>query len=200
MKWYALDIQTLTPEEYEAGYRALSPEQRSRVDGFRFAADRRRRVAAELLARRAVARWCDLEENAVTIARGEKGKPYAPGLPVEFSLSHREDLVVCVVDDLPVGIDVELLRPRDLQVAKKICTPEELRYLFGKDPAPEDFAYTEDPQLLMRFYRLWTGKEACAKRAGEGLSSLHKCHPLEEENLFYENTGKYLIAICKTGK
>ena len=74
----------------------------------------------------------------------EHGKPHALGLDIELNISHSGDIVVCAVDSSPVGIDAEKIRPIDLNVAKRICTDDELLYLFGRRPTERDFIYTTD--------------------------------------------------------
>lgn len=68
-------------------------------------------------------------------------------------------MVVCVMDDKPVGIDIENIRPIDLKVAKHVCTDEELIYLFAHTPTEQDFSYTTDQVLLTRFFERWTKKK-----------------------------------------
>lgn len=197
MKWLACDIRELTNEEFENAYRLLTPEEKCRVDGLHDGQARQQTLAAQHLARKLIAQLWQLREEGITFAHTEMGKLYPVGLAAEISVSHSENLVVCAADQRPVGIDVERLRPVKLQSAKKICSAHELSYLFGKAPRQEDFAYTEDPALIRRFFRLWTGKEACAKRQGQGIGSLHRVFPLED-TVQYHVYEDYLICIATT--
>lgn len=169
MKWYKYDIRDLTDEEYTYWYSLMTAEKQRRVDRFRFLDDKKRTVAGEMLARQAIAEWCSVTPESITFAIGEYGKPYAENLVVGFNISHSGDMVVCAVDDNPVGIDVEQIRPIDLTVAKRICTDEELFYLFGHTPTKKDFGYTANTTVLKRFFELWTKKEAYGKCLGYGL-------------------------------
>ena len=174
MKWYKFDIRDLTAADYEKWYALMSEDKQLRVNRFRFMDDKKRTVAGEILARKAVAEWCDVSEKSIVFDKTETGKPYAKGLPVEFNISHSGDMVVCAVDDKPVGIDIEEIRPMDLKVAKHVCTDDELIYLFGYTPTEQDFAYTTDHGLLTRFFKLWTSKEAYGKCMGFGLQISQK--------------------------
>lgn len=197
MKWLACDIRELTKEDYKQAYRLLTPEEKTRVDGLRNTEDRQRTLAAQHLARQLIAELWQVRQEDILFARTQMGKLYPVGMEAEFSVSHCENLVVCAADRKPVGIDVERLRPVKLQSAKKICSAHELSYLFGKAPRQEDFACTEDPALIERFFRLWTGKEACAKRLGQGIGSLHRVFPLEDRVQYHTYEG-YLICIAMT--
>lgn len=169
MRWYKYNIRNLTDEEYAYWYSLMNADKQQRVDRYRFLDDKKRTVAGEMLARQAFAEWCGVAPESITFAIGEYGKPYIVGLDVEFNISHSGDMVVCAVDDKPVGIDIEQIRPVDLSIVKRIFTDAELFYLFGHNPTDVDFAYTEDGVILTRFFELWTKKEACGKCIGVGL-------------------------------
>ena len=67
MEWVQRDIRTLDAAEYRRYYALMTPEKRERVDRFRHEADRKRSVAADMLARQALARRCGWPEEAVVI-------------------------------------------------------------------------------------------------------------------------------------
>lgn len=193
MKLYKYDIRDLTDEEYAYWYSLMNADKRKRVDRFRIIDDKKRTVAGEMLARKAIAGWCSVEPESITFAIGVYGKPYAVDLDVEFNISHSGDMVVCAVDDKPVGIDIEQIRPIDLSIAKRVCTAKELIYIFGYKPTETDFVYTEDEEILTRFFEVWTKKEACYKCS---------CHENDSESLriFYDNISilNYAISITET--
>ncbi len=171
MKWCKYDIKTLSEKEYEYYYSMMSEDKKLRVDGFRFENDKKRTVAGEMLARKAIADFCCVDVQSIVFEKTESGKPYAKGIDVEFNISHSGDYVVCAVSSKPIGIDIEKIRPINLAVAKKVCSEKELLYIFSHKPCDTDFLYTEDEEVLTRFFELWTKKEAYAKCSGKGLSS-----------------------------
>jgi 4'-phosphopantetheinyl transferase len=110
-------------------------------------------------------RYLGLEPGAVDFAYGEQGKPaVAAGDGLEFNLARSGSLaVVAVTAGLPVGVDVERIRPgvADDTVAEHFFSPTEvaaLRRLPGHD---RDRA----------FLACWTRKEAFLKGKGLGLSA-----------------------------
>lgn len=193
MKWYKFDIRDLTAADYEKWYALMSKDKQLRVDRFRFVDDKKRTVAGEMLARKAIAEWCSVSPESITFGTQKYGKPYAKNLCVEFNISHSGDMVVCAVDDKPIGIDIEKIRPINLTVAKRICTDEELGYLFGRTPKEHDFVYTTNHEVLTRFFELWTAKEACGKCIGVGISEIEKqiWAPVQ-----FILQSEYIISIC----
>lgn len=172
MKWYKYDIRELSDIEYQKWYFLMSSEKQNRVDRFRFDDDKKRTVAGEMLARKAICNWCDVAVEDILFDIRKQGKPYAVGLDVEFNISHSGDMVVCAIDSSPVGIDIEKIRPIDLKVAKRICSNDELVYLFGYMPNEQDFVCTTDKEILTRFFEVWTKKEAYTKWLGSGIDTV----------------------------
>ncbi len=197
MKWYKFDIREFKNTEYDKWYSLLSKEKQQQVDSFRYKDDKKRTVAGEMLVKKAISSWCGVDAESIILGIKGHGKPYAKDLNVEFNISHSGDMVVCAVDSQPVGIDIEMIRPINLKVAKKICSDEELFYLFGYIPTEEDFKYTTNKELLTRFYKIWTAKEAFGKCNGKGLTGAKK-YICNDVKTFVINK-KYVLSI-KTDK
>ena len=171
MKFYQYNIRDLSDEMYIHYYSLMSEEKKRRVDCFRFEDDKKRTVVGEMLARQAISEWCCVPEESVVFEIAEHGKPYAKDLNVEFNISHSADMVVCVVDDNPVGVDIEKIRHVDLNTAKRIFNKDEIRYIFECIPEIEDYNHYLNDAVLQRFFELWTKKEAYGKLVGKGLSA-----------------------------
>ena len=92
------------------------------------------------------------------ISRTERGKPFFPGDPFHFSISHTPRHAYCALSPTPIGIDAEeldrIVRPN---LADKILSPGELR---------QYNAAADKRRTLLTF---WVLKEAAAKLSGEGL-------------------------------
>ncbi|OUO44747.1 4'-phosphopantetheinyl transferase superfamily protein [Flavonifractor sp. An306] len=85
-------------------------------------------------------------------------KPFFPHRPdLHFNLSHSGDLALCGVGAAPLGVDLEMVRPRRAGLARYICSPEEYAW------------YEELGGDWESLYTIWTLKEARVKCTGEGL-------------------------------
>lgn len=90
---------------------------------------------------------------------GDHGKPLLAGRPdIHFSLSHCREAAACVVDTVPVGIDVESLDSYDPDLLPQTMSDDEQRLI----------AADADPRLA--FIRFWTMKESLLKMTGEGMT------------------------------
>lgn len=134
---------------------------------------------------------------------GEKGKPYLKDCPwIHFNISHTKGMVVCAVHDLPVGVDVEEIRPYSEALAKRVLTPLELQNLALWESRGHHFGE-------VCFFRYWTLKESYVKATGEGLSvpfgklefRLDKEEQIESncpDYDFYQRClwNQYIISVC----
>lgn len=92
------------------------------------------------------------------LARQEGGKPFFPQRPdLHFNVSHSSGLALCGVGAAPLGVDIEVVRPRRAGLARYICAPAEYAWYeaMGGDWGS--------------LYTLWTLKEARVKCTGRGL-------------------------------
>lgn len=112
---------------------------------------------AHALARQLLAEKQGISRDAVTIWRENSGKPVTDR--GYFSLSHSHGLVACAVAEVPVGIDVEKIRPVSPQLLR-VLSPDER----------ESVRCDED------FFRLWTLKEALVKCRGGVLGQVRHVH------------------------
>ena len=123
------------------------------------------RAEAPRLLRQAVLERFGLEELPET-ARGERGKPWFPARPdIHFNLSHSGGVCLCAVGDRPVGVDIELIRPRPAGLARRIFSDGEYGWYEARGCVPGDF------------YTLWTRKESFAKYTGRGVADVRAVVP-----------------------
>ena len=94
-----------------------------------------------------------------TFVVGEHGKPSLLELPdVHFNISHCSRAVVCMIDSVPVGVDVELRGRFKESLARYCMNASELERILSHP----------DPDLV--FTKLWTQKEAVYKLLASGIT------------------------------
>ena len=126
----------------------------------------------------------------LNIETNSYGKPYIPGYPYNFNLSHSDDLLICGISDLELGVDAEKkVKPERVEkVAKRFFAEEEQDYI----------ASAEDPSSA--FTEIWTKKEAYVKALGTGgstpLNSFSVVSPIEGYSFSHSTAGDYHYTIC----
>lgn len=195
LKLYKFDIRNMDKTEYDKWFALMDEEKQEKVNRYRFDDDKKRTVAGEMLARKAIAEFCSVPEEKIFFGKTEKGKPYAVGLDIQFNISHSGNFVVCAADGKSIGVDIEEIRSVNLKVAKRVYTNDELFYLFGYAPTDDDFAKTPDAQMIVRFFEIWTAKESFLKYTGTGIvDNLNKL-PVDRKNVTCEIFGDYVISV-----
>lgn len=195
MIWKYTDIRTFSETEYKIAYEMTDPHKKARLAKTRQRKDRWRTVIADSMARGMLAELLGCRAEEVVFAYEENGRPYLPGSPYRFNISHSENVVAVAVHTKDVGIDVEKIRDVSMHVAKKYFCADENMYLFGHEPQDADFAAVAAPDVLLRFFEIWTAKEAYLKSMGRGLTHLRAVNtvPLSFERHLLEED--YLLTI-----
>lgn len=201
---YAVDLTgKLDKDTYNRLLMHVSTDKQTRIPRFYREEDRIRGLMAEILARSIIIHKTGLRNHEIEFYTNDYGKPFLKNRDdLHFNLSHSGSWVVCAVDNLPLGIDVEKIQPIDLDISKNYFSPDEHQDLLAKE---DKYAY---------FFTLWSLKESYIKMVGKGLSlplnsfSIKFCNPndirIKEEdrlleNIFfsqYEIDKNYKMAVC----
>jgi 4'-phosphopantetheinyl transferase len=146
-------------------YETLTSDEQDRAARFHFERHRRRFIVARGILRILIARYIGVKAGDIRFEYSAKGKPSLAEPRVEgFScnLSHSGDLALyAFVVGVPIGVDVEIIRPVEYMdaIAKRFFSPLEYDLL----------QQVSSCDRLEAFYNCWTRKEAYIKAEGLGL-------------------------------
>lgn len=149
---FLASIHAVPSGEWPELYARMSPQRQERCDRYRRESDRQRCVLADALARAALASLSGVAPEAIALSTPPKGRPHAPGLGLEFSLSHSGSLVLCAAAPFPVGADIQRGRPISQAMARRLARA-------GYQGRSEE-----------EFFAWWTRQEAGGKLLGSGLA------------------------------
>jgi len=143
----------------------LARAEAERASRFRRSDDRLRFLVARGTLREILADRLGCAPDAIEFDTGPNGKPALSNRTVggpQFNSSHSGRWVLHAFDDLPVGVDIEEIRPEMaiLEDYARVLSPEERRLVSRAAPADRSAALA----------RVWVRKEAYVKALGEGLS------------------------------
>jgi 4'-phosphopantetheinyl transferase len=145
---------------------ALSLDDRTRADRFKFESDRRKFCAARASLRLILSRYLGVKPGRLKLETGEFGKPFladkAVAQGLRFNLSHSHQLaLISITRDREVGVDLEFMRSDFVKddVANHFFSPAEVA----------EFRALSPDQRTRAFFNVWTRKEAYIKARGEGL-------------------------------
>ncbi len=152
MEYRIADIRQL-PRDAESLCRAEAKKRQ--VERYLSEEAKKRTILGIYTAKQLLAHALGRPAETLELEYTAAGKPYLPGSRQQVSISHSGTRVLCVVQEGPVGADIELLRGFDARLVSKICTPAECAYISGD---------------AVRFFSVWTAKEAYLKLTGLGLA------------------------------
>ena len=154
---FAANISESLNQPVDDWLKYFSAERSEKILLYRFNADRNRTLWAELMTRYVVAEKFSCLFEKVQVYRDATGKPHIAKLPVEISLAHAGDWVVCSVGDVKSGVDVEFDSTDALEIAERFFLPSEFEKIISL------------PKSLQgrQFLIYWTLKESYFKLTGD---------------------------------
>jgi 4'-phosphopantetheinyl transferase len=154
----------------------LTACEQLRADRFHFEADRKIYVLCHALLRLVLSRRLSVPPLDLDFSSGSHNKPFLPGNPLYFNLSHtKEAFAFAVSKRFYVGIDLENInRNIDFNIIADTCFNTSERKFMNK----------LSTKSRERFFLLWTRKEAFLKATGTGLiADLKKIPMCEKRNI-----------------
>lgn len=153
---FAVNISAQLNQPVDEWLKYFSAERRKKILSYRFNADRNRTLWAEILARYVVAEKFSCPLEKIQVYRDAKGKPNIANFPVEISLAHAGNWVVCSLGEIKNGVDVEIDSTDALEIAENFFLPKEFNKIISL------------PKGLRKrqFLIYWTLKESYFKLTG----------------------------------
>ena len=193
---HAAELIELNSGQYESLLRKIPKEKQRQAGRFRYRRDSLRTVLGYNLARVMLEKYFGMKQ--IHIEFNPYGRPYLSKEKAFFSISHSGKWVVCAVDKVPVGIDIQ----KQSQVWDIWSVGQE--------------ALTEKEYDRMRrstdsrgyFFDCWCRKEAAIKCMGKGLFMMKEIETAKgscmiENKRYYLKQIKgfsgYSFAVCSEG-
>ncbi len=130
-------------------------------------------LTSALLIRHVIKIKLGLSGKEIVFAKNKYGKPYlALREDFHFNLSRSGDWAVCVIDESPVGIDIEKIDYEHPKIILEVLSSSELAIYKNLNPGDK----------ISFFYNIWTRKESYVKALGIGLNV-----PLDALTVYLEN-------------
>ena len=139
-----------------------------------------------LLAKYAIHTIWNIPIDQIRFGICSHGKPYVIGYEqVHFNISHSDNICICAVDDMPIGIDIQKMKPCRFDfIAKRFFTQKEQeRYIMeGKNQTA--------------FYRMWTKRESVGKYLGVGFHYKTKDDTSDWKTEYMLYQKDFMICVC----
>lgn len=120
------------------------------------------------------------------------GKPFLKNFPdIFFSMSHTKKSVLCAVSDVPVGADIQDIRPLRIGIGKKFLTANEFQNVAQ---------ITDENERNRQLCRIWCIKESYGKMTGkgfgEGFTDIDSNELISSGRAFVTQKDGCFISVC----
>jgi 4'-phosphopantetheinyl transferase len=108
----------------------LSPDEQQRAQRYYRKRDRDCFIVGRGTLRQILSQYTAQSPQQLQFTYGQKGKPALAGHPLQFNLSHSQDLSLVAVSQYPLGVDLEYIRPFPVrQLPQRFFHPQEYQFL-----------------------------------------------------------------------
>ena len=181
LKIYLFDTRDISIDDLLSAH-YVSPIEKESFEKYKVESVKKEKIASSYLKNKYIHNY-RIDENGKPVSNSQY-----------FNISHSHGIVVLVIDTVPVGIDIEMVRPVKEELVKYVSTEEEKEYI-------EDEA---------SFYEIWTNKEALVKAYGTGIKQKPDtivALPINgirkyKDKIYYNKTINYqgyIIAVSREG-
>lgn len=166
-KVYLADVRPLLSDRvYEQVIHLVPESRREKADALQGRRAKAASLAAGFLAKYAL-RQLGFSDREVCYPKA--GQPVVKGDPPLFlSLSHSGDYAACTVSAVPVGVDIQEIRPVRFGVLRHFFEEDQCRE-FKRQCRLSDGADMLTGDSLLLFMRYWAVKESYMKLTGQGM-------------------------------
>ena len=146
----------------------MHSDEIARANRYHQLKDKNRYIVSRGALRIILAKYLEQQPSSITFKTGANKKPYVVSAKpaIHYNISHSGDWILLAVSNSEIGADTEFIDP-DFDYSDIIAdnfSDEEINYIKEEAPA-------------LRFYMLWTRKEALTKATGNGLDDNLKLIP-----------------------
>ena len=126
-------VDPLDTRQFDKLIKTVSMEKRRRIYRFRMHEDAQRTLLGDILARYLVCKQHNVKNCELVFGTNAYGKPYLLNdTRIQFNISHSGKWVVCSLHHLPVGVDIEQIKPVDISIAERFFSKSEVQSLMNK--------------------------------------------------------------------
>lgn len=181
--WKPIDDQLIT---------LVSQKRQDKIRKYGQESGMRLSLYAALTARMGISLLTGIPASRLDFQADSRQKPVCISAPdADFNFSHTRNAVLCCVSSKgPAGADIERLRTAPLKVMRRFFHAQEIEYV----------TQGQEQEQSLRFFEIWTKKEAYSKQLGLGLSlppeSYNTLSPELSSCLLTWQQDDYLCTVC----
>lgn len=187
---YTAINENINREEFERILCLVSEQKQRKVLSYYKDIDRKLSLYSEVVVRLIACKILGIRNNEIKFGKGKFGKPFINNFKsFYFNVSHTQNAISVVFLDTEVGVDIEMVRSDEYNIAKRFFTASEFNYIYNDNIGKEK-----------RFFEIWTKKEAYVKYVGKGLTiplnSFSVVNGDPDLEFYVTEIDGYIISVC----
>lgn len=188
---YTAINENINREEFERILCLVSEQKQRKVLGYHKDIDRKLSLYSEVLVRLIACKILGIRNNEINFGKGKFGKPFIKNIKsFYFNVSHTRNAIAVAFLDMEVGVDIEMVRSDEYDIAERFFTASEFKYIYKDNIGKEK-----------RFFEIWTKKEAYIKYVGKGLTiplnSFSVVNGNPDLEFYVTEIDDYIISVCR---
>ena len=137
-----------------------------------------------------ISKYFNFPITSIIIEKNKNGKPYLKDIKdIHISISHSKNILLYSISKNKIGVDIEFIRP-----VKSFIDKIKNKAFHQKEI---DYIYKNENDLDVKFFEVWTKKEAYLKFLGIGLNT--KMYLINSLNISIISTyrfSNFIYSIC----
>lgn len=168
-------------------YKTISEKSKEIIERLPYHTNKKLRLYSDLLLRYLICDRLKINNYDLVFSKNKYGKPFLINdLNFKYSISYTSNALVIAISNHEIGIDIEENREVNIDLAKRFFHRNEYNYISEKDSQ-------------LRFFEIWTKKEAYIKFIGKGFSVKPNSFDVSRnsfQKILTIYTGNYVISLC----
>lgn len=155
------NINDINKDDLLNFYQYIYNEKKKKIDKLKKETDKLVSILGEYLLAQLLKKYYNIDYKKVKFNYNKNGKPFISNYNIFFNISHSHNFAACIISDNECGIDIELVRPVNLNIINTFTNSNEKEYILNNNA-----------DVYYRLFKIFTLKEAYLKMMGSKITNI----------------------------
>lgn len=142
-------------------YKFIYQEKKDKIKEYKKKMRKIQAITGEILLKNLLKKHYKIDYKDLTFYLNKYNKPYIKNKNIYFNISHSYNYVAVAISNKEIGIDIEKIRPTNINTINYFATDNEIKYILE-----------DKTKITRRLFTIYTLKEAYFKMKGTNLDNI----------------------------
>lgn len=142
-------------------YKFIYQEKKDKIKKYKKKMRKIQAITGEILLKNLLKKHYKIDYKDLTFYLNKYNKPYIKNKNIYFNISHSYNYVAVAISNKEIGIDIEKIRPTNINTINYFATDNEIKYILE-----------DKTKITRRLFTIYTLKEAYFKMKGTNLDNI----------------------------